>query len=139
EEFFRNKSVVKAQRSFRNHFKCRKAPTKTAIHKLVKKFRKTGTVRNSRKGKSGRKKSQSTPENVERVRAAINHSPKKSVRRLKSQLQMSYGTVQRILRKFLKMYPYKIQIQQPLKAIDMRRRLEFSRQFSAALKEEPEL
>src|SRR6185437_1012909 len=112
-------------------------PNKSTIHRLVKKFHSHGQVTNQRKGNCGRKRSKCTPENVDRVRAAVGKSPKKSVRRASQQLQLSVGTVHTILTKFLKLYPYKIQIEQPLKQNDKLRRLEFAQEFGVFLKDNP--
>src|SRR6185437_10213459 len=77
-----------------------------------------------------------TPENVERVRTAMNKSPRKSLRRASQQLDLSYGTVHNIV-KSLKLHPYKIQIEQPLKAGDMERRLNFAQEFTEFLNSHP--
>jgi len=137
EQFHRLNSYVLVQRAFQKRFKFRYTPSKPTISRLVQKFRQTGQVTNQHKGNSGRKHSKCTPENVERVQAALAQSPKKSLRRASQQLGLSKDTIHRILRNFLKLYPYKIQIDQPLKGSDKLRRLEFAREFSAFLKDNP--
>ena len=137
ESYHETRSFVKVQRAYRKRFNCRKAPSRSVISAIIKKFRNTGQVTNQRKGKSGRKVTKTTPENIDRVRTAIDHSPKKSVRRASIQLQLSYGTIRRILRNFLKMFPYKIQIEKPLQATDKARRLQFAQQFQQFLNDDP--
>ena len=102
EKFHQSKRPVEVQRAFRKRFGCKNAPTRSAISKMVKKFHEVGQVTDQKKGKCGRKVTKSTPENVGRVQAAMTQSPKKSVRRASQQLELSYGTVHKILRKSLR-------------------------------------
>src|SRR6185437_941293 len=84
EQYHSLQSYVLVQRAFRKRFKCRKTPANSTIADLVKKFHRCGQVTDQRQ-KSGRKVSKRTPENVERVRTAMNKSPRKSLISEKSQ------------------------------------------------------
>src|SRR6185437_8785363 len=107
-----NSKFCECSEGFRKRFNCKKALMAKTISRIGKKFRETGQVTTQRKGNSGRKPTQTTPENVERARAAFSQKLKKSVRRTAQQLELSFGTTHRIIHKSLKLYPYKIQIQQ---------------------------
>lgn len=52
--------------------------------------------------------------------------PETSIRRAAQQAGLSYGTMWSIMRKDLSLYPYKIQLQQQLKEVDVTRRLDFA-------------
>lgn len=77
--YFDTKSVVLTQRKFRKHFKLHKAPSRSVILHIVNKFLAQGNVSNNFKGHSGRKRTKRTPENIARVRAALQRSPTKSL------------------------------------------------------------
>lgn len=128
--FYQNgNSYVLARRDFRNHFNInrnRPVPSACAIKKWVKNFEETSST--TRK-KPGRPKSRRTPENVERVRIAIERSPRRSARRHSIALGISNRTVRRILHRDLHFHPYKIQIVQALKETDYVSRQRFCEEF----------
>ena len=106
------KSIIRVQREFRRVFN-QDAPTDKSIKKWYETFLATGTVLKKHGG--GRKVSDET---VEKVQAAYEQSPRKSLRRASRELEMSKSTVHRIVRKRLKLYAYKLQIVQELKPND---------------------
>ena len=57
--------------------------------------------------------------NVDAVRDSVKRSPKKSPRRRSQELILSRTSLQRILKKDLQLYPYRIQIKNKLKLADM--------------------
>ena len=59
-----------------------------------------------------------TEDTINRVKAVIDDDPSLSVRQVARATDISFQTVQRILRKHLKMFPYKIQIVQKLEPQD---------------------
>jgi len=59
-----------------------------------------------------------TPENVQRVRASIEQSPRRSARKHTAALGISDRTVRRILHTDLRMHPYKIMVAQELSVTD---------------------
>ncbi|KAL4706106.1 hypothetical protein ACJJTC_017886 [Scirpophaga incertulas] len=73
----------------------------------------------------GRPRSARTPENVERVREAVEASPRRPARKQAAALRMSYRSVRRILRYDLHFHPYKMAIVQQLKPTDYAKRNAF--------------
>ena len=97
-----------------------------SLFSLVTKFEDTGSVEDDRKGKTGRPATAITPENIERVQTLFEETPTTSLRHAAQQLEMSYSSVQRILKEELHMCPYKIQLYQPLKECNVIRRFDFA-------------
>ncbi|RYA74177.1 hypothetical protein DD595_24615 [Enterobacter cloacae complex sp. 4DZ3-17B2] len=60
------------------------------------------------------------------VALSITEDPHTSIRKVKQQHDLCYGTVQRILTKNLKFYPYKVRLVQQLNEDDPDRRLQFA-------------
>lgn len=75
------------------------------------------------------KETVATPANVERVRELFQEQPATSTRRAAQQLGLSHMTVHNILTKKLDMFPYKIQIQQPLKQVNFDQRFDFANEI----------
>lgn len=74
----------------------------------------------------GPSRSARTPQNVDRVREAIQRSPARSARRHASELGISKSTVKRVLHKDLGFHPYKLMIVQKLSEGDYQQRLTFA-------------
>jgi hypothetical protein len=66
-----------------------------------------------------------TPENIARVQTALTRSSGKSVKRLSQERGLKQSSTLTIIRKYLKMFPYKIQMQQALADVDKDRRVVF--------------
>ena len=71
-----------------------------------------------RRDTHGRRSSIRTPENVERVRAAVIHSPRRSARRHAVALGISSRSLRRILHRDLHFHPYKMMMAQQLNEAD---------------------
>lgn len=128
ELYFSEKSVKRTQLQFCSHYSVRKAPTKSTILRLVKKFKSVGNVRD--KPHTGRVKTARTPDNIERVRQSVLQSPKTSSHLRSLQLQMSETTVRRVLKSDLQLFPYKIQIKQSLTEADKQSRVQMCNWFN---------
>lgn len=100
-------------------------PDNKDILRLVDKFDGFGTVKNINKGRSGRS-SAITPELKETVEDFFAENPTSSTRRASAVLQIPRTTLRRIMKKELKLYPYKIQMFQELTEYDAQRRLAFA-------------
>lgn len=96
------------------------------FHKFVKRFEKTGSVHDARKGHSGRPASVVTLENVEQVRALLQEQSTSSTKHAAQQLRMSWHSLQRIMNDKVNLFPYKIQLCQPLKDRDVERQYSFA-------------
>jgi hypothetical protein len=99
EEYIRNgDSVITTQRAFRIRFELGRhdpVPDRKTIHVWVSNFRATGSA--LKKKSPGRPCTVTTPENVARVRASIQQSPKRSAHKHAAALGLSDRSVRRIL------------------------------------------
>ncbi|PNF42023.1 hypothetical protein B7P43_G12304 [Cryptotermes secundus] len=120
EEYIRNgESVITTQRAFRIRFELGRhdpVPDRKTIHVWVSNFRATGSA--LKKKSPGRPRTVTTPENVARVRASIQQSPKHSALKHAAALGLSDRSVRRILHRNLHMHPYKMMVTQELSERD---------------------
>ena len=127
EAYFKhNGSLIAVQRDFSREFK-QKSPSKHCIIATIAKFRETGGTAD--KKRSGRPRSARNEDAVEVVSISVAENPNTSTRKRSSQLEISRTTLQRIMKKDLRLYPYKIQVTQLLKSADRQKRMDFARQF----------
>lgn len=127
--FSNNYSLTAAQRAFRQHYRTREAPSREVVNRAVRNFRQDGSAK--KRKSPGRPRSARTPANIAIVRNAIANSPHKSTRKLTQQVNMRRTTVRRILRRDLRLYPYKTQVVQELKPPDRQSRVRFAHWFLA--------
>jgi transposase len=78
-------------------------PVKSAIAKMIKKVRETGSLLN--KNRHGQK-SVLTPGILQDIQTAITRSLHKSLRKLSAQMGITLGSAHTAVRKILKFYPY---------------------------------
>lgn len=135
EWFIRSNSITETQRAFRRELNRRDSPSHVAIHRWVEQWREEGTVKN--KSPSGRPRLVRTEENVARVRASVQQSPRRSARKHAIALQMSNRSVRRILHEELKLHPYKIQVVQRILDQDKIVRLEFCHRITELITQHP--
>ena len=76
------------------------------------------TLRDGQKEKSGRPKTVRTEANIQLVLNEISDKPNVSLRMVAQNLSLGYGSVQRICRKDLHLFPYKLVLVQALKEAD---------------------
>jgi hypothetical protein len=103
--FFECKSVVRVQKAFRVHFQIARhgsVPTRNTILKWVERFNATGKVTDQF---VGTQRTVRTPETVERLRQAVALGPTLSVRQQSLALNISRGSLFRILQEELKLHP----------------------------------
>uniref|UniRef100_A0A6P7GIP0 Uncharacterized protein LOC114343176 n=1 Tax=Diabrotica virgifera virgifera TaxID=50390 RepID=A0A6P7GIP0_DIAVI len=127
ESFFKSNDSTMARRRFCEHFNIRHladAPSASLVNNWIKRFRATGSVINHKP--AGRPRTMRTPDNIDRVRRAVNRHPRRSVRKHSQSLRLARTSVQRILRNDLKFHPYKIQLCQFLKPDDHLKRKIFA-------------
>ena len=125
EAYFATKSVVLTQRQFRRDFTGRNLPSKLTIRRLLEKFRETRSV--------GRPRSAMTANNIETLRRRLEELPKKSIRRLSQETDLSRKTVRRIK------FPYKIQLLQAQTAANKEERWTFCVNISQLIEDHPTL
>ena len=73
------------------------------------------------------------------ISAAMMTSPKKSLRRLSAERAITYTTCQRIVRKYLKLYPYRMQRVQALRDVHHQQRFEFASTMCDRMQEDDNL
>jgi transposase len=129
--FAETKSVTKAQRMFRLQYK-KAAPHRNTILQWMNAFRETGSVQKLHGG--GRRV---TEEQLEQVRESFTRSPRKSLRRGARELQIPCSTLQRILRKRLRLYAYKVQLLHEIKANDKPLRFKFATKMLDHIDDDP--
>ena len=127
EMFFKSQeSYITTIRAFRKRFSIqphKPVPTEVTVRSWVKNFRQKGVVNKIKP--PGPKKNVRTPENIERVRIALQKSPQRSLRKHAASLNLNERTIRRILHEDLHFHPYKMLVTQQLLATDYGTRLEF--------------
>lgn len=116
-----NKSAFRALREF---FGPHNRPTESAIGKIVKKFKETGSVDDVKRPVRGR--ARRSIENIAAVREDVAENPNTSIRHRAQQLHLSTATLHRILTKDLSLHAYKIQLVQEIKQTDHLKRRTFA-------------
>ncbi|KAL4142309.1 hypothetical protein QTP88_004793 [Uroleucon formosanum] len=122
EEYIRNGgSAITTQRAFRIRFKLGRhdpVPDRKTIQVWLSNFRAAGSA--LKRKSSGRPLTATTPDNVARVSASIQQSPRRSAHA--AALELSDRSVRRILHTHIHMHPYKMMITQELSARDFETR-----------------
>ena len=123
---FETKCYTTVRRRYAREFNVRyvEAPQQKFIQYTVQKFMTKGTVLDCRKEKAGAPITVRFPANVDRVRASVQQSQKKSLRHMSQELGISVTSLQRMLRKDLTKFPYKITTCHKLADIDKQRCIE---------------
>ena len=108
-------SVTATQREFRTRFglyATDAVPDRKTILRWVSNMTASGSALSSKP--SGRPRNVRTPENMQRVRASVQQSPRRSARKHAAALGIADRTVRQILHADLKMHPYKMMVAQEL-------------------------
>lgn len=116
--FSNNHSIIAMQRAFRLRFAVPprgRVPGRQSVVNWVNSFRTAGNVSSVRRGPAI---SVTSPQNIERVRAAVLQSPKRSARKQALALGISRRSLHRILHSELNFHPYKMCVVQQLSARD---------------------
>ena len=114
---------------------------KSQIYRWVYKIQTTRLVNNLNKiaenPKSGRKLTARCPDNVDAVKDSVGRNPKKSLRWGFKELGLSRALLQRILKKELQLYPYRIQIKHKLTSANRKTRSLMCRWFKNKIQKDP--
>lgn len=125
EAYYENgRSNKNAFRALRDFFGQHNRPTESAIGKIVKKFKQTGSVADVKAPLRARVRR--SAENIAAVRENVAENPGTSIRHRAQELNLSATTLHRILRKDLSLHAYKIQLTQELKHADHLKRRTFA-------------
>ena len=110
-ESHKTNSLVTVQRASKLKFNVY-PPINKSILKLHRNFIERGCICDQRKGHSGRPSV--SEQIVDRVRESSLRSPRMSTRRASRELKVPQSTVNKILRKHLRLHPYRLQLVQKL-------------------------
>jgi transposase len=124
EKYFNTHSYVQCRLDFTEKFG-KETPVKSAIQKLLKRFRETGSVLDKTRD---RQKTVLTTEVVQDIDATLTRSPHKSLRRLGQEKNVSVGSAHAV-RKMLKLYPYRMQVVHELNPSDYERTVAYCKWF----------
>lgn len=124
-----DRSPIMTRRSFQQKFKVKKGPDQKTIRNLFNKFERTGSVADDLTGNVGCSVSAMTPQNVQAVEEIVKRNPQKSIRRAAAEARLSNSTTYRIMRKGLKLFPYKIQCHQAITNTALRQREDFAHEI----------
>ena len=121
------KSATRVRRLFRKEFQVvpQHIPNLKAFSRVVNRFKETGCVKG--RNPPGPLKTKIMDDTVNTIKAMMENDPTTSIRQLASEMNLGIGTVWEILRKELKLYPYKPKNVQPLSEAHKLGRLQFSR------------
>lgn len=125
KNYLQHKSIARVEESFREKF-LQLPPCRSSILRMVKKFEENGNVLNRL---HNRQATISTQENTNRVSDIISENPRISIPRIASTLEIGKSSAYKIVRKILKLHPYKIQIVQKLYENDKFNRTNFAINF----------
>ncbi|KAF2365785.1 Protein of unknown function DUF4817 [Trinorchestia longiramus] len=102
-KYFQEKSFQQVIQSFQENFPERQSPTKMTIRRNVTRYRTERTSLNLNEGRSGRKRTGRSEENVRIVQGELTENPQISAR--KSGLDVTKSTFNRIITLDLKWHP----------------------------------
>jgi hypothetical protein len=103
EHYLASRSHLTCQNEFRDTFPGSPVPNKSTISRLVNRFRETGSVQD--RNRSDRP-SVLSDDSLDDIRWTFLRSPRKSLRKLSLQSELSYGSVLKAT-KILKLHPYR--------------------------------
>ena len=133
ETFIRTESIGQTLKAFEEKFVDRKPPTRANVRHLIIKFKKDGTVWNLNKNRSGRKRTARTDEKRRLIEAEVVDKVT-SVRRIASATDISKSSAQRIMRRDIKVKPYRLIVTQGLSPDDKVKRKAQSSEFLTLLR-----
>lgn len=125
-----DKSCRSVQLAYKREYKSKNAPMRDTIHAIYEKFKRTGSVLDDVAGHSGRKPTETTEENIQKVAEIFKRSPRKSIRKAAQEAGMKRSSVHRILKRDLNLFAYKIQTHQPLSEASKAKRIDFANNVS---------
>ena len=120
--YLETKSFKTVQAKFCMKFNINNHSQKCRMYRWIHNFQATGSVNNLNKTENprlGRKLTARCPDNVDAASESAGRSPKKFIWRRSQELGLSRASSQRIWKKDLQRYPYKIQIKYKLTPANM--------------------
>lgn len=132
----RQHNITETLRGWSTKHKNRAKPATTTVKALIQRFERTGSVADDKDLLKTAERTARTPDNIDAVKDAIEENPNLSIRSISRNLDLSSSSVQRILRKDLGIFPYKIQVGQRLERSDIERRFNFANEICQLIDEE---
>ncbi|XP_025016781.1 uncharacterized protein LOC112538930 [Tetranychus urticae] len=126
--FVNSKNVSAAIRKIHTKYGKDLPVSDITLRRYVEKFTTTASFDDKRYDQPGPSYTVTTPENLEIVEKHFQENPKDSLRRAGQKLGIPRETLRVMLRRFLKMFPYKISVGQKLTPAAMEKRTAFSSQ-----------
>lgn len=125
KHYYQNgESLIATIRKVRPIFGRNNVPSPCTVKRLMEKFERTGSVSDVKH--TTRARTARSEENVAAVRESVAENPETSIRHRAQELDISTGTLQRILTKDLHLHAYKVQLTQQLLPTDHAQRREFT-------------
>lgn len=122
--FYENcKNANLTVRLFKRMYPGYRTLNRSTVLRIAAKFEEFGTVENLHKKRSGRKATTAGPNTIALVKQKILNNPNSSIRRLSAETGLTYSCIQEVLKKKLKMKPYRAAKVQLLKPSDLNKRL----------------
>ena len=128
------KSLVAARRKLRLLYGETLSPSDSTILRLLRKFESAGFTGNRPKNRTRTARTEGV---IEGIRRNLEAHPRTSIRHRRQQLNLSYTTLQRALRKDLRVKAYKSAKAQAIKATDPHSRLVFANWIAQKEAEDP--
>lgn len=120
-------------RIFKSDYPMYKTLSHTTVLALVAKFENNGTVEDLAKKHSGRKKTVRIPATINTVQQQVQVNPQASIRRIVAQTGLKRSSVHQIIKKDLKLKPYRPHLVQALNAADPAKRVKWAEDFLKAV------
>lgn len=127
ERFHQTRNYEQVLQEFQVRFPGRHVPHKKTISWNVRKFSRTGTVRNIHKERCGRRRTGRSAANINVVRNVLQQNPSVTCR--KNPTNIPRATFNRIIKLDIQWHPFRIFMRHELQNADYRRRLQFSAWF----------
>lgn len=125
-KFHELKSATEVAKEFRIEFGSHYKIDPTTIKRAYEKFTEFGTVLDNKEEMKTKSKTVRTKENIESVQNYFQENPESSQRQASRVLGIQRSSIQRIMKLDLALFPYKIQINQPISERAGVQRFEFS-------------
>uniref|UniRef100_A0A0K2U960 Putative LOC100572414 [Acyrthosiphon pisum] n=1 Tax=Lepeophtheirus salmonis TaxID=72036 RepID=A0A0K2U960_LEPSM len=129
-------SLIQTYRALTPIYGQRNRPVKSTIQRFVKKFEYTYTLHNV--PVPVRQRNALSVKNIVAASASIQDDPNLSLTRRSQLLGISVTSLWRILRKDLRLHPYKIKLTQELKPLDLFKRREFVKWAEGKFESDPD-
>ena len=124
-EYCRSNSATAVLRRFREVFPHVRCPTRATVYSKMRKYQETGSSHNQNQGRSGRRRTGRSAENIAAVREALEDHQDGTISSRRNGTGIPHATFNRITRLDLTLHPYQMIKRHKLLHGDRQRRLRF--------------